>query len=831
MTDSAYNQKQDSDFLSRSLALLSEGMHQLDVGISIYDADLLLVARNKRFLEIFDLPEGMAQVGKPLIPVLVYLAEQGEYGTVDPGQFVDEVVEMLRTMKGPFSYERRRANGSYYEAHTTKLESGGYITIHTDITQRKQREEELEARVIERTAELLQRESDLLDEKALFNSCLETLRQGIVVVDKDLKLRIGNRALIGLLEYPEALVVPGTPFEKIARFNAERGDYGPGDVEELVKQRMTQARNPISRHMEQARHNNIVVEVRGDPMPAGGFVTTYTDITERKQAEIKLLESKNRLDVAMTEIELILRNASIGILTVVPVEDGRRRVMRRVNLALEEMLGYEHGELEGLSTRSLYPSDEEYEAVSNGYTRIVLTGQTYQGEHNFLRKDGQTIIGILRGSAIEPEDPGKGAIWLIEDITERKRIEAELAAKTELLKVGTDNMPAALVIWDKDLRYVLWTPKAEEYFNLPPGMLEGKTLEQMSRYFAERGDFGSGDIETLVREQLQHYQGMETMHVERHMPDGRILDVRRSPLPSGGYVSVSQDITERKRLEDELVAHRDNLQELIIERTIDLMQAKEGAERANQSKSEFLANMSHELRTPMHAILSFAKIGMTKVASASPEKLREYFDKIHSSGERLLGLLNSLLDLSKLEAGKMVLDCQPTDLLDLTRKVAGDVEPLLDAKKLVLEIGQSANNGTAEVPATTVAVVDRQRIIQVILNLLSNAIKFTPVGKRIHVTCNTMDMPTGRRASDHGAIPGICLTVADEGIGIPDSELDAIFDKFVQSSKTHTGAGGTGLGLAICREIVLAHGGNIRAYNRPEGGAAFEMQLPQSIHT
>jgi len=541
--------------------LLIDGRQPLNVGISIYDAEFRLVSCNKRFQEIFDLPDEMVQIGTPLAPLLRLHAERGEFGSVESDKFVCGTLELLRNMEGPLTFERRRSNGIYFESTASRLEGGGYITIHSDITHRKQREAELrqirtelEARVLERTAELQQRERELLEEKAIFNSYLETLRQGIAVVDKDLKLRIGNRALINLLEFPEDLVVPGTPFEKVARFNAEQGNYGPGDVDELVQRRMALARNPTHYRVEQVRHNDIVLDVCGDPMPGGGFVTTYTDITERKQAEARLLESRNQLDEAMTELELILRNAYIGVLTVVPDKDGGRRVMRRVNLALEQMLGYEHGELEGLSTRSLYPSDEEFEAVSSGYTRIVCTGQTYQGEHVFIRKDGQTIVGNLRGSAIDPEDPGKGAIWLVEDISERKRIEAELAAKTELLKAGTDNMPGAMVIWDKDLRYVLWTPRADEYFNLAPGTLKaGLPLIEMARYFAERGDFGPGDIEEQIEMQMRPFYEKEIMHIERHMPNGTVLEVRRNPLPSGGFVSVFQDITERKRMEAELL--------------------------------------------------------------------------------------------------------------------------------------------------------------------------------------------------------------------------------------------------------------------------------------
>jgi signal transduction histidine kinase len=136
------------------------------------------------------------------------------------------------------------------------------------------------------------------------------------------------------------------------------------------------------------------------------------------------------------------------------------------------------------------------------------------------------------------------------------------------------------------------------------------------------------------------------------------------------------------------------------------------------------------------------------------------------------------------------------------------------------------------VPAESCHVLgDCKRISQVLHNLLGNAIKFTPEGRRIFIEIAPASLPAGRRAADSGALAALRLTVADEGIGIPPAELEAIFDKFAQSSKTATGAGGTGLGLAISREIVHAHRGIIQARNRPEGGAAFDVILPLSTRT
>jgi signal transduction histidine kinase len=148
---------------------------------------------------------------------------------------------------------------------------------------------------------------------------------------------------------------------------------------------------------------------------------------------------------------------------------------------------------------------------------------------------------------------------------------------------------------------------------------------------------------------------------------------------------------------------------------------------------------------------------------------------------------------------------------------------LLESRRQTCEVHATADNCHV--------LGDRKRIGQVLHNLLGNAIKFTPEDRRIFVEIAPATLPAGRRAADSGEMAALRLTVADEGVGIPPGELESIFDKFSQSSKTATGAGGTGLGLAISREIVLAHRGIIRSRNRPEGGAAFDVILPLSTRT
>jgi len=301
------------------------------------------------------------------------------------------------------------------------------------------------------------------------------------------------------------------------------------------------------------------------------------------------------------------------------------------------------------------------------------------------------------------------------------------------------------------------------------------------------------------------------------------LDEHRANELAQANAQLNNEIAERKQAQEELHRHKQQLENMVSEQTTDLIAAKEAAETANHAKSQFLANMSHELRTPMHAILSFSEMGDEKVGSAPDEKLRIYFSRIKESGQRLLLLLNDLLDLSKLEAENMEFNQQENDLKAVVYTAKQEFDGLLDAKSLTLEIVGTEMD--------TRAWFDADKILQVVRNLLSNAIKFTPERKRITVSFHKAELPATDRHMSVGTVPAIALTVSDQGIGIPEEELEMVFNKFIQSSKTRTGAGGTGLGLAICKEIVMGHGGSIQASNNPGGGAMVTLIIPVDNNT
>ncbi len=273
----------------------------------------------------------------------------------------------------------------------------------------------------------------------------------------------------------------------------------------------------------------------------------------------------------------------------------------------------------------------------------------------------------------------------------------------------------------------------------------------------------------------------------------------------------SRDEVDRKNRD--LEATNRHIEAKVEERTAELQRSKEEAEAASRAKSIFLANISHELRTPMHAVLSFSQFGMRKIDSAEKDKLLGYFEKINDSGKNLLTLLDDLLDLSKLHAGKMTYDMQEADIMGVVDSVVSELQQMAAAKAIHVDV--------VEPDLETRLIIDEFRIAQVVRNVLANAIKFSREKGVIMISFGSGTIEIGSRTID-----SLEVSVADEGIGIPPEELEQIFEPFTQSARTETGAGGTGLGLPICREILKAHHGWIRARNRAERGAVVTFALP-----
>ncbi len=510
-----------------------------------------------------------------------------------------------------------------------------------------------------------------------------------------------------------------------------------------------------------------------------------TDITEMKETQRSLEESHSWLDS-------IMHTVPEGILTV--ESDGK---ITSANRALCELFGYTEAEIENSNLDMLLP--EISRANHAGFLRQYFNQDddkkyemAFDREFSGRKKDGTEVPLEINLSLIQLIGGKKYAIASIRDITERKRADEELKRHRDHLQDMVDEQTRDLALAHEVAEQA--RQEAESFAIIPknnPHPIIKLNQDGEIILFNPAADILFDDLEE---------KGVD------------------HPFLSGALSMMERDGLSQRELTIDDIAY---LQTVVVTTVRDLKtitfysndvtpikKAREAAEQANRMKSEFLANMSHELRTPMHAIMSFSRHGMERIDRWDKDRQVENLERINVSGHRLSGMLNDLLDLTKLEAGSAEYDFKHADVGAIINAAVSEIEILANNKKLSLALPEKMD-GAAKVEC------DRGKIHQVVLNLMSNAIKFTPEGKQVSVHCC--------RDEDEKAL---CIAVSDEGIGIPEEELDAVFDKFIQSSKTKTGAGGTGLGLAICKEIVLGHGGKIWAENNIEGGATFHVALP-----
>jgi signal transduction histidine kinase len=291
----------------------------------------------------------------------------------------------------------------------------------------------------------------------------------------------------------------------------------------------------------------------------------------------------------------------------------------------------------------------------------------------------------------------------------------------------------------------------------------------------------------------------------------RTLKVLVDNLAEGEAIRANQAKIERE-MAQVLRAANEELEYRVLERTAELDLARQIAVDALETKTEFLSNISHELRTPMHAILAYSDLGSECLETGEMKEIGKFLGNISISAKRLNLLLDQLLDSAKMEAGEMKYSISRENFDLVIEHALAELHSLIKNKNIKINRRVLANDCFAE--------FDKTRMVQVVINLMSNAIKFAPKEGSIEICVQDDMLADGRRA--------LRCHVADDGIGLPEKELEKIFTKFTQSSKTKTGAGGTGLGLSICRNILAAHGGRIWAENHVPKGAIFSIVFPRT---
>ncbi|HEV7874842.1 MAG TPA: ATP-binding protein [Enterovirga sp.] len=491
--------------------------------------------------------------------------------------------------------------------------------------------------------------------------------------------------------------------------------------------------------------------------------------------------------------------------------------------SMYDLLGYERRE-DGLSFGEvdalMHPDDLDLYRLAQD----LASERACQIDHEFRMRSASGGWVWLRTRAemvLEPSDGSRHLVGIAVDVTdERGRVEQNVEADLRL-RDAIEAISEAFVLWDADNRLVLCNSKFRALHDLPrDAVLPGMSYQEI----VEAGR--PPVVEHQLSRQGPDESGARTL--EAQLSDGRWLHINERRTKDGGFVSVGTDISNLKQNESKLLesesrllrtvsdlrTSRETLQvqaQQLAELAERYLEQKADAETANQAKTEFLAKMSHELRTPLNAVIGFAEIMQTEMfGPLGSARYAEYCKDIHASGHYLLSVINDILDMSKIEAGRMELTAAPLELDEAVGRAVGIMSEQARVKGLDLTV--SATPGLI-VPA------DGRALHQILLNVLQNAIKFTPAGGAINV-----------RVREAGA--AINIFVEDTGIGIPAAALAKVGKPFEQvENEFNRSHKGSGLGLAIARSLAELHGGGLRIRSQPGSGTVVLVHLPRPSAT
>lgn len=672
---------------------------------------------------------------------------------------------------------------------------------------------------------------------------LETTSEGIYGVDMDGNCIFINMSAVKMLGYdlPEDLL--GLNMHDMIHHSRTDGAHYPAEECPVFHS----FREGLACHLEGEvlwRRDRTAFYARYSSNPLidngviKGAVVTIADITGRIRAEADMRESEEKF-------KAIFDNTLDGVL----IADIQSRRFILANNMICKMLGYHIDEIMKLGVMDIHP-EEDLPYIIEQFERQCRNEIASGMNTPMKRKDGTVFYADINTSFVEIS--GERYIFgSFRDVTERKINEdairhlnatlekrvtertVELHATIDTLEREVENRRKA----EKELKEsedhyrritesftdYIYTVRVENGAAMETrhgeGCLDvtGYSEEEFSAdpYLWINMVFAD-DRDLVQNRALKTMGGIAVPAIEHRIirKDGTLRWVRSTCVQKydaegtlQSYDGLIQDITERKRTEAELLNDRDYLEEIVAERTSELMEAKEAAETAVRAKSEFLANMSHEIRTPMNAIMGMARLALdTKL---TPEQ-KEYLDVINQASQSLLNVLNDILNLSKIESGKLTLENVVFDLKSIAAESFSIISVQAGEKGLVLE--HSILPGTPQMLKG-----DPTRLKQVLINLLGNSVKFTHKGS---ISLQVKEMNPEESKKTNRAT--ILFSVRDTGIGIPYERQKEIFDAFSQVDGSITRKyGGTGLGLAICKRLVELMNGTIWVESGPQKGTTF----------
>lgn len=519
---------------------------------------------------------------------------------------------------------------------------------------------------------------------------------------------------------------------------------------------------------------------------AATVVTSFLDITPLREEHRARIESEARMRALFDHVPdaIIVRDAQGTIL--------------EANRSATAVWGYTHEELLRMNV-----TDIGHDMSLTDARRVVeaaMPGQAMSLARVHRRKDG-TLIATETSLTAIVERGERRILAVVRDVTRQREAELALVQSEERLQAILSHLPAPIAYFDESRECRYANPAMAEWCAGRPGASDSRHLPDLSCIRTDAQAAHAYDLVTSGHVARFDWVGPDASAEHRYATVTLIPEA--GDAGRRGFFCLVTDTTELTRK--------------VMARTEALSNAMEALRDALAARDEFLQNASHEMRTPLHAISSFAELAARRYQSQGEpdERLARYLDNIRDATGRLSRFIDDILELVRLQSDRGVAHAETLDLRRSIEAAAAGVESQLSGGRMTLE---------TEIATAASEIRADPRMLEVLLrNLLSNAIKFSRAGCEIRVSVGDAVVS----ARDQVPVPGVLITVADEGVGIPEAELEQIFEKFQQSSRTRTGAGGTGLGLSICRAIVARHGGTITARNIPGGGAAFDVALPR----